>query len=156
MEPNPTAHWRAEPGLRPEFDFGRHALCGVKIGDPVEWLAKLGPAEDPRAARREGRYCYYSKGLEIGANDGRVISYLLVWGGSADPRYRPFAGACTYRGRSLPLSAQTGEREIVGYFGDPYWRGEEGIVNAVAPPLLADEAQRRAYRVTKPWPPERI
>ena len=54
----------------------------------MEWLAKLGPAEDPRAARRAGRYCYYPKGL--------------------------------------------------------------------TPPLLADEAQRRAYRVTKPWPPERI
>lgn len=81
----------------------------------------------------------------------------------------------------MPLSAQTREREIVGYFGDPYWRDEDEeeillfyefgelewqveltlqgtlkAVNAVAPPLLADEAQRRAYRVTKPWPPERI
>ena len=86
MEPDPTAHWRAEPGLGPEFDFGRHALCGVTIGDPVEWFAKLGPAEDPRATRRAARYCYYTRGLEIGARNGRVISYLLVWGGPADPR----------------------------------------------------------------------
>jgi len=174
------AAWKREPGLVLTFDFGRNALCGVRIGDPVDWLSKLGPAEDARAARRDGRYCYYSKGLEVGAREGRVTSYLLVWGGSEDPRYRPFAGACGYRGKSLPLSGDTREPEIVGYFGHPYWRDEDEeeillfyefedlewqveltpqgslkAVSIVTPPILAEEGQRRAYRVTRAWPPRR-
>ncbi len=178
--PDSTADWKPEPGLRLEVDLGRHALCGVRVGDPVEWLSRLGPAEDALAARRDGRYSYYTRGLEVGARGGRVTSYLLVWGGYADPKYQPFAGACTSRGKSLPLSADTREPEIARYFGEPYWRDEDEdeillfyefgevewqveltlqgslkAVSIVTPPLLADAAQRRAYRVSVAWPPER-
>ena len=175
---DPTADWKAEAWVALVFDFSQNALCGVTIGEPVERLSQLGPVEDARAARREGRYCYYSKGIEIGVGDGIVTSCLLVWGSPVDPRYRPFAGACTCRCLTLPLNAGTGEAEIVQIFGAPYWRDEDQheillfyewgaveweveltrqgrlkAVNIVTPPLLADERQRRAYRVTKSWPP---
>ncbi len=90
-----TSAWKADAGLALVFDFRQNALCGIKIGDPVEGLSKLGPAEDARAARREGRYCYYTKGLEIGVDGGGVTSYLLIWSSPVDPRYQPFAGTCT-------------------------------------------------------------
>lgn len=176
-KPDPTAGWKAEPGMRIELDFGCHALCGVKIGDPFPWLEKLGPAEDPRAARR-GRFCYHSKGVEVEMKNGVVTSYLLVWASPVDSHYRPFAGVCLYRGRDLRLSARTNEREIFEHFGSPYWRDQDqdeillfyefediewqielaldGSLKAglcVTPPLLADPEQRAAYRVTKPWPP---
>ncbi len=32
-------------------------------------------------------------------------------------------------------------------------QGRLKAVNIVTPPLLADEKQRQAYQVTKPWPP---
>ncbi len=176
-KPDPTATWRAEPGLRLEFDFSSQALCGVRIGESLERLARLGPAEDKRAGGR-GRYCYYSKGLEIGAAAGLADSFLLVWDSPAEPRYRPFAGTCMYRGRDLGLSARTSEADIRQCFGEPYWRDQDEdeillfyefrsvewmielsphrtlrAVQIVTPPLLADEGQRAAYKVTKPWPP---
>ena len=121
---DPTRKWVANRGLALDFDFGTHALCGVPLGAPLEQLAKLGPAENSRAAQH-GDLCYYSKGFEVGTEEGVIKRYALIWRDSQQEGYQPFAGACRDKGRPLLLNAQTTEREINAYFGAPYWRHRE-------------------------------
>ncbi len=87
-----------------------------------------------------------------------------------------FSGWFRYRGRRLDLSEETTERELIAFFGSPYWRDQDEdevipfyefgecewqiemslkdwlSVFVIAPPILADPQQRAAYGVTKPWP----
>ena len=48
---DPTTEWLGDPQVDIEFDFDRHALCDVAVGEPIDRLKFLGPWEDPRAAR---------------------------------------------------------------------------------------------------------
>lgn len=173
----PTSNWIAAPGLPLTFDFSRHTLCSVRLEDPAQWLEKLGPAEDKRAARQR-EFRYYSKGLSIDVERGIVTAYRLVWSDPFSEGYQPFQGLCTYREQPLLLSALTSEDEFLSLLGEEYWRDEDkdevilfyefgkiewqvefsrsGTLRALlvtTPPLLADEHQRIAYRVSKPWPP---
>ena len=118
---DPTQKWVANWGLGLDFDFETHALCGVRLGEPLERLSRLGPAEDSRAAR-DGSFLYYSKGLEVGVEGGRINRYALFWRDFHGEGYQPFAGTCRDKGRPLMLSPNTTEREIKALFGEPYWR----------------------------------
>ena len=178
---DPTRKWVALAGLNLHFDFSQHALCGVQVGEDLDLLQRLGPAEDGRAARL-GSYRYYSKGFEV-CSDGNVVeSYVLVWRDDLAEGYKPFVGDCKLGGTDISLSAETTEEDIVEIFGSPYWRSQDADevllfyeggyehgemewqveltpqgklkrMTILSPPLLASEEQRRRYEVTKPWPP---
>ena len=176
---NPTGVWQAEPaaGTEIDFDFDTHSLCGIKLGDSVALLWKLGPPED-QAQFRQGAFACYSRGFQAEAVNGVIVCFSLFWNQRQHHPFAEFAGVCRYRGQVLPLKAGTSEPGIRKFFGEPYWRDEdedevllfyefknlewqieigrrEGLTTilALTPPLMAERKQRDAYKVTKPWPP---
>ena len=176
---DPLAGWKAEPGLvmNFDFDFDHHTLCGIKPGDPVSLLWKLGPSED-KTTEAEGNYNYYSKGVQVAVENGVIVSFILFWNDERRKQFLSFNGPSNYRGQKIELRGGMSDVEIRNIFGEPYWQDEdedefilfyefgdieweieisrrEGLTALVVltPPLLQDEEQRKAYRVTKSWPP---
>lgn len=173
--------WQAEPGFEIHLDLDRHALCRCRIGDPIQWLSGLGPPEDS-AALREQRYCYYSKGFEIGEEDGKVADFVVDWLDYLRAGFQPFNGHVTYRGKTVPLGARTTEGEFANLFGRAYWRDQDQdeiilfyefrddiewqveftlesrlkAMKVVWPALMAEAEQRERYGVSVPWPPRRV
>lgn len=171
---DPTVAWTADPALAATLDLDRHRICGAGLGEPVERLAGLGPAEDgPAAARGELRYP--SRGLSVSTVDGLVTAFFVAW---REPGYAPFAGRVTSDGREVGLAGGSTPEDLVAMLGTPYWRAEDpdevilfyerrdvewqlecdhgtGLraMVIVSPPILADPAQREAYGVTAAWPP---
>ncbi len=178
---DPTQDWRAQPGLKLEFDLDAHALCGVKPGDPVPFLEKLGPAEDKVAARK-GEYRYLSRGVAFSGADAFIDSILLIWRDEDEAGFQGYAGACLRGGKAVPLGSDWTVEQFVQTFGPPYWKDDDesesllfyefrnfewqaefskdpggtarlSALLVVTPPLMADAAQREAYGVDKAWPP---
>ncbi len=170
-----TRHWVGDMRFPLELDLTRKSLSGVRIGGTVDGLMRLGPAEDREAAEDE-IYRYYSRGLEVTADDGFVSGFRLLW----DPMegFQPYSGTTILRGEPITLGQGTSESELKTLLGEPYWRDEDeaeillfyelgevewqielnkegrlGQWSIVSPPLMADDEQRLAYGVTKPWPP---
>ncbi|MBI5527752.1 MAG: hypothetical protein HY897_15585 [Deltaproteobacteria bacterium] len=175
--PDPTRHWKGTPGLVPDFDLDRHALCGVRPGDPVAWLEKLGRCED-QAAAKEGEYRWYTRGIAVDVDLYAVSAFIVHFADDREEGYAPFGGPCSVRGRSVPLTPETTEKEFGEAFGEPYWRDRETdetilfyefgdiewqaeftsgrrlrLILVMTPPMLADEDQRKTYKIDKPWPP---
>ena len=177
---DPLVSWRAEPGQTTEFDFDfdHHTLCGVKLGDPISLLWKLGPSED-KSAEADGFHNYYSRGVEVDVEDGKVVSFVMFFNDELQKKFLPFKSRCVFRGQAVELRAGMTEAEIKTLLGEPYWRdvdddetilfyefgdiewqveidARNGLTAFVVltPPLLADEAQRNSFHVTKPWPPQ--
>ena len=167
-------------GFESQLDLGNHAICRCRIGDPIEWLNPLGPPEDTRSLR-EQRYRYYSRGIEIGEEDGKVADFVVFWIDYLEAGFKPFKGLITYKGKTVSLDSRTTEREFVDLFGDPYWQDQdqdeiilfyefqgdiewqveftlEGGLKALSvvwPALMAEAAQRQSFGVSLPWPPRR-
>ena len=177
---DPLVSWRAEPGLTTEFDFDfdHHALCGIMPGDPASLIWKLGPSED-KPAEADGIYNYYSKGVEVDFEDGKVVCFVIFFNDERHKKFLPFKSRCTYRSQTVELRLGMTEAEIKTVFGEPYWsdKDEDEIllfyefrdiewqveidacsgltaIVVLTPPLLAEEADRNSYKVTKPWPPQ--
>jgi hypothetical protein len=135
----------------------------------------MGPAEDKAAAETEV-YRWSSRGVEVTADGGFVTAIRIIWVESEG--FRPFPGRCALNGNEIELSNRSSESFVTDLVGVPYWRDEDaeeiilfyefnGIewqveLNKqayltqwviVSPPLMADAQQRRAYRVTRAWPP---
>jgi hypothetical protein len=122
-----TREWKYAPQCTLTFKFDDFSLCGVALGDPVDCLRDvgLGPAEDTRRARH-WMLCYYSKGLYIEADECSVAEYSLIWRDSLGEKFLPFVGRCTFRGRELPLGAESTPGDIVEWFGEPNQRQAAG------------------------------
>jgi hypothetical protein len=177
---HPSATWQAQAGLELQLDLDGPALCRCRIGDPIEWLSGLGPPEDSEALR-EHRYCYYSRGVEIGEDKGTVADFAVFWIDYLQAGFQPFSGLVTYRGKTVPLDSRTTEDAFRAMFSDPYWRyqdqdetilfyefqddiewqveftltGSLKAMRLVLPALMADAKQREMYGVSLPWPPRR-
>ena len=173
---DPARDWKAVPGLRLECVLDDPSFCGVRLGQEAESLSRFGPPENPRLTR-EGMYDYPSSGFEIDTTDGRIDCFLFRW--DAQDPVKHFHGSFLWKGAPLRLDASTGEDEVRRAFGEPYWidddlgerllfyefgrgalewqvelaRGRLTALTIVTPPLLAQEDQRTAYGVTRPWPP---
>ncbi len=113
-------------------------------------------------------------GFEVGTRQNNLeYIYLAV---------EKFPGTFTFQGETIAIGTQTTIEEIVSRFGEPYWRDVDkandeiilfyengtaeiqfefpgmkrlGIITVMTDPLMADSEQRKAYGVTKPWPPPR-
>jgi hypothetical protein len=170
-----TRHWVGDIRFPLQLDLSRHSLSAVRIGSPIDGLMRLGPAEDPEMAEDEV-YRYYSRGVEVTAEDGFVIGYRIIW--RPDEGFQPFPGQCFFRGERVELSPTTSEAELSAIAGAPYWRDEDqheilafyefdriewqielttdgrlSQWSIVTPPSMSDREQREAYGVTKPRPP---
>jgi hypothetical protein len=179
---DPLVSWKAEPGLTGDLDFNfdQHALCGIKLGDPIALLWKLGPSED-KPAEAAGNYNYFSRGVQVSAENGKIVSFVLFWNDDQRKQFLPFKSVCIYRGQPIALNAGMRDAEIKGIFGEPYWKDEADdetilfyefgdiewqveidsqkgatAIVVLTPPLLKDAAQRKSYGVTKPWPSQNV
>ena len=113
-----------------------------------------------------------SSGLEMGVKDG-VLDYAFITLAQS--------GAHFFRlGSPLPLTTRTTVAEVQSVFGQPYWVDQDpdevilfyeyqdgdvelqfefpgrvylGFITLAAHGILSNPEQRKAYRVTKPWPP---
>lgn len=114
-----------------------------------------------------------AEGFEVGTKDGCLDSLFisLLW----------FRGTFLYRGARVPLSPlTTTPDQIQRHFGTPYWIDSDDdeiilfyefddgrvelqfefpgkkrlrYITLMRDGVLSIEAQRKAYRVTRPWPP---
>ena len=175
---SPTATWREDLTALMVLDLDRFELNGVGFGGEVDGLRFLGPSESrafdypPKGLQLDVDSSGLLEGLVVALRDG-------VYLGVTPPRnVKQFAGRIRLNGRDLAPHEFRSESEFVRAWGEPYWRdvdddetllffeferGEvqveltpDGVpqVALVTPePLMADLAQRQAYRVTAAWPP---
>jgi hypothetical protein len=125
---DPTEDWPPAPTVPLEYDFDKQALCGVRIGSPVEDFRKLGRAQDTAKARKSAMLCYYSLGFYIGLEAGHGMDFCLHWTDDwSDPSNgpKPFNGKCRIGGREVRLDERTTERDLVGWFGQPAHREQD-------------------------------
>jgi hypothetical protein len=112
-------------------------------------------------------------GVELGTKQG-ILDYAFI-------TLANFAGGFARNGSKLSISAQTTPEEIISEFGEPYWtdtadkemilfyefqngrvelqfefpdRHKLGFVTLLRDGILSKSDQRKAYRVTKEWPPK--
>jgi hypothetical protein len=176
---NPTRDWQRSADLRLTFDLDAATLNGIGFGEPLAKVSFLGPAED-RSNLHFGEFGYFSLGLVVGChNDQNVLdTFELVNKDSGSPHYQAFAGDCRFGGASLRLASLT-QALLRNRLGEPYCKDEDedetilfyelpglewqvelapaGTINRIVITnnmLMADEEQRAAYNVTRPWPPD--
>ena len=171
-QPNPTRRWQFDPAVPLVLDLDQHTLGGIAVGQPLQRLSFLG-----KAFPRGSCLAYPALGLAVSEADGLIVELIVYFGHPSEPDGGTFAGPIRHRGELLEMSATADEPWLRTRLGEPYWRdddGEEVILFyehgpqewqlelagdgrlrclVLCSPLLADEEQRRAYGVTKPWPP---
>ena len=170
-----TRHWVGDTRFPLELNLSQHSISGARIGGSIDALMRLGPTEDVEFAANEV-YCWYSRGLEVTADGGYITGLRILW--AAEEGFKNFPGTCVLRDNQIPLSAESPESDLLCHFGDPYWRdadeseivlfyefgtiewqieltgaGKLKQMTIASPPLMADCQHRKAYGVTKPWPP---
>jgi len=177
---SPTRTWRPYSGQPLILDLDTGSLNGNKLGQRLEDLSFLGPDEN-RDSFRYGEFCYYSLGLcvQCYGSEYTIESYGIVFRDPEEQKYQPFGGRVVYDGRTIDLASVTLD-QCADVFGEYFWLDsdeEESIVFyeftdyewqiefdanssfkrflVTNRPLLADEEQRKAYHVTKPWPPSK-
>lgn len=174
-QPNPTRRWQFDPLVPLVLDLDRHMLSGTGIGDPLTGLSFLG-----KGVPRGGGIAFPAHGVAVGETDGRIHELIVYFGHPAEPEYGQFSGTARHRGVSLDLSSTVSEPWLRDRLGDSYWRDEDeeevilfyehgqrewqiefaadGRLKCwvIGEPLLADEEQRRAYGVSKEWPPTSV
>lgn len=171
-----TEKWVAEDNLKIKINLSNNSLCNAKIGKPIEWLSKLGPCEDKKAFEN-GLLHYPSKGLKIGFQGDLITDYTIIFDESLEEGFKAFNGNFIYNDEEILLNNKTTQTDILNLFGEPYWKDTDDYetilfyefkdieweielsldhklkaILIVSPPLLSDESQRKAYKVTKPWP----
>lgn len=178
---DPTGEWQRGAVLRLEAELGQPTFNGVELGRPLSELSDLGPVEirDPDCREEFG---YPSLGLIIESlDDGTFTGFQLVHVDHASrPAFSPFGGECRLGEQRISLAGMT-ETRWTAELGECYWRDEDedevilfyefpyhewqveftraGALKCIivtGSPLMADEAQRKAYRVTRPWPPASV
>jgi hypothetical protein len=154
------------------LDLDSHTFAGASIGDPIDRLSFLGPAQGWSLDLE-----FPDRGLAIGTGGQRVDELMFFFGHPEELRGGRFTGHIVFRGEPLCLRSSDDEHTLVARFGEPYWRdtgSDESILFyefgtsewqlelaadgglkclVIARPLLADPQQRLAYGVNKPWPP---
>jgi len=146
-------------------DLTRFRCNSLVLGEPATPSGGY-----PEPFDSQGTVADPSWGLELGIENGRV-DYVFV-------TLARFQGRLFADGRQLGITQDTSPEAVVRLFGDPYWRDEDdddvilfyedgrfelqfefpgkmklGYITMMLSPILADPAQRKAYGVTKPWPP---
>jgi len=169
---NPTENWVEHPQRRLEFDLSRNALCGVGLGEPIERLSFLGPSAEWKPS-----LVFPRKGIGVDFQHGRIESFLLNLSDEWVAKYGKFTGSFRHEDEPIVLADEASQQEALDLFGEPYWIDRDAddtvffyehgriewqieftskglsVIIVSASPLLAREEQRKAYGVTKPWPP---
>ena len=123
-----SVDWVAEPDLPICFNFDDLMLNGVGLGESLDGLSGLGPADDRRAARR-GILRYYALGLQVEAGGDLVRSLELIWSWPNEPGivFDSFAGDCVHEGMPWMLHRETNCMDIVTRLGKPDDEGRDEL-----------------------------
>lgn len=176
-----TDSWRRNPRLTLHVELGDNTLNGLPLGERIDRFSFLGPAESPKAVRKEQVLNYYTLGVAIGFDheDMRVHDFQIWWQDYLDKGFAEFKGDVTYQGKPLARAGHVSRETILDLLGAPYhtdrdadeeilfysaadyeWQFEcalDGALKAlliVDNPLMADESFRLSCGLNKPWPPE--
>ncbi len=169
---NPTRDWEEDLIAPIVLDLDHHLFCGVGIGEPIEKLSFLGPGQVTSLG-----IAWPRKGVAVANGNGLIDEMSFFFGHVAEQRGGQFVGTFHYRSGAVTLSRDFSEENALCLFGQPYWRDQDqdesilfyelgdrelqlefGLDRrlkclVLCLPILADESQRKAYGVTKPWPP---
>jgi len=170
---NPTRMWIENPRLPLEFDFSKNELNGIGLGEAIDKLSFLG-----KAAQWKPSLAYPQKGIAVDYDNDCIEGFLLNFSTDSADGFERFPGQLWFKNREVRLTEVIGEQNVLDVFGQPYWIDRDdvetilfyefngiewqlelsktGFLQAVivtASPLLAREDQRKAYGVSKPWPP---
>jgi hypothetical protein len=120
---DPSGNWATEPGLALDFDFEPPTLLGVTLGEPVEKLFRLGPAENKETAH-EGELRYYSRGVAIEVVKGKCDAFFIVFSQGLEG-YAAFHGAIRFKGTPISMSNATETDMLIDIFGEPLRREDD-------------------------------
>ncbi len=147
-------------------------LGSFKYGQTA--LSERPKPSDPYAAHIDasGLGDFQKSGIELNVENG-VLDGVLV-------TLSNFSGRFLRNGSEISISTQTTTEEIISQFGDPYWRDSSedetilfyeyqnghvelqfefsdkrhlSVITFSRDGVLSKADQRKAYRVTKAWPP---
>lgn len=137
--------------------------------------SKVG-ATEPYAGRfdKDGVAKFDASGIELGTKDG-VLDYAFI-------TISDFQGVFLKKGAAISVSARTSPELITSLFGEPYWTDNKdddetilfyeyqngsielqfefpgkrslSFITLSRNGVLSDSKQRKAYGVTKDWPPK--
>lgn len=175
---NRTFSWQPQPALSETLtvDLTTHRFCDTAIGDPVEKLSFLGPADDPYDPLT--LYTYAKRGFYLGEDDGKLESVVFILAlDPSMPKMRPFVGRWLHNGRPLTITAQTQPKDLQGALGEPFHEYAESAADFIwfyefpgvewqfawskttqlasvelGLPELAYPEARDFYQVQKQWP----
>lgn len=120
---DPTGNWATEPGLLLEFEMEPPSLLGVKLGEPLEKLFRLGPAENKESAH-QGELRYYSRGVAIEVDKGKCDAFFVVFSQGFEG-FAAFHGTVRFEGDPIDLSAATDVQAVTEIFGEPLRREDD-------------------------------
>ncbi len=124
---NSTDAWQPDPRLGLTFDLDKYTLGSVALGEPVDRLCGLGPAEDKRDAK-SGIYRYYSRGLSITTEHDCIHVFRLVWHDPDRPEYQPYVGICTLHTAPVPLNGDMSAASFVQLLGEPNDQTDDSLI----------------------------
>jgi len=132
------------------------------------------PGEAEPFANSFNRDCFSDfRGIQIETTDDGLLNSIYI-------ELKDFPGEFLHNGSNVPISLQTTPEEIISRFGPPYWtdtmdeemiffyeyqsggielqfefpdRKHLGIITLMKNGILSGEHERKAYGVTREWPP---
>lgn len=119
---NPTRNWQPQAGLELVLDLDQETFAGIPLGEKAERIAILGPAPDATSARI-GIYNYPDRGFQCSVEQGVFVEVEMAFADGEGAH--AFAGAVRRRGRSVVLTGQSTESDLVSLMGKPDKRTDE-------------------------------
>lgn len=114
---NRTFSWQAAPAQNEMLvvDLTTHRFCEVAIGDPIDRLSFLGPADNSRDQTEI--YNYYRRGFYLVEDRGRLETVVFLL--RAERNITPFVGNWLCNGRTRAITAQTKPKDVRWELGEP-------------------------------------
>ena len=114
---NRTSSWRQDAAQTAVLtvDVANGRFGGATLGDPIEKLAFLGPADNYH--QQQQIYDYKRWGFYLVEDDDRLDEVVFLLHGK--PRQSAFRGRWLLNGREKPVVAQTKPKDIRWELGEP-------------------------------------
>jgi hypothetical protein len=125
---DPTRDWPAGTVSALEFDEASGRLNGIALDAPISAAMALGPADAASGGRDDADLDYHTLGLQVGCFEGVVVHFRVI----VDPVTRASAGERAFQpgeltlrtgGRTLRLTRQTTEQDLIAQLGPPVETG---------------------------------